>query len=98
MTFHASTEYGHLADIYVRTIGIDEGLPKQLRIQLHNHLGSSTVELDDTAALLSYEEYFPFGSISYKAVPNQTEVPKRNRYWGKELDSENGLYYFGARN
>lgn len=96
-TFHASTEYGHLADICSRTVGTDLGVPRQVRFQLHNHLGSATIELDDTGALLSYEEYFPFGSSSYKAAAGQTEVYKRFRFSGKELDTENGLYYFGAR-
>jgi RHS repeat-associated protein len=96
-TFHASTEYGHMADICVRTVGTDDGVARQTRFQLHNHLGSAVLELDDTGALISYEEYYPFGSTSYKAVPRQTDVPKRFRFSGKELDSENGLYYFGAR-
>src|SRR5439155_21758093 len=55
------------------------------------------LELDDSGQLLSYEEYYPFGASSYQAVPNQTDVAKRFRFSGKELDVENGLYYFGAR-
>jgi RHS repeat-associated protein len=96
-TFHARTEYGHLADICSRTAGTDPGVPRQVRFQLHNNLGSATIELDDAGALLSYEEYFPFGSSSYKAVASQAEAAKRFRFSGKELDAENGLYYFGAR-
>ncbi len=96
-TYHASTEYGHLADICTRTAGDDMGRQHQVRFQLQNHLGSATAELDDAGALLSYEEFFPFGSSSYKAVPRQTDVAKRFRFTGKELDVENGLYYYGAR-
>lgn len=96
-TFHASNDYGHLADFCARSGGTDSGVPRQIRFRLHNHLDSATVELDDTGALLSYEEFFPFGSSSFKAAAGQTEVAKRFRFSGKELDTENGLYYFGAR-
>ena len=47
--------------------------------------------------IISYEEYFPFGSTSYQAVASQTDLPKRYRYTGKERDEENDLYYHGAR-
>jgi RHS repeat-associated protein len=55
------------------------------------------LELDDSAAIVSYEEYFPFGATSYQAVASQTDVPKRYRFTGKERDTENDLYYHGAR-
>ncbi|RKK82854.1 hypothetical protein BFJ68_g16267 [Fusarium oxysporum] len=96
-TYHACTENEHLADICDRTAGNDMGVQHQVRFQLHNHLGSSTVELDDVGALLSYEEFFHFGSSSYKMLPGRTDVAKRFRFTGKELDDENGLYYHGAR-
>lgn len=70
------------------------------RYQLANHLGSSTLELDDsqTAKLISYEEYYPYGGTAYVAGPNQVDVQrKRYRYSGKERDDETGLYYYGAR-
>ena len=47
--------------------------------------------------MISYEEYYPYGSTSYRAVRSQTETPKRYRYTGKERDEESGLYYYGAR-
>ena len=55
------------------------------------------LELDDQAHIITYEEYFPFGSTSYQAVAAQTDLPKRYRYTGKERDEENDLYYHGAR-
>ena len=56
------------------------------------------LELDDQAEVISYEEYYPYGSTSYQAVRVDIEVsPKRYRYTGKERDAENGLYYYGAR-
>ena len=74
------------------------GSPQQLiRYQFGNHLGSASLELDDQAQIISYEEYTPYGSTSYQAVRSQTETPKRYRYTGKERDEESGLYYHGAR-
>ena len=49
-------------------------LPAQLiRYQFGNHLGSASLELDDQAQIISYEEYHPYGSTSYQAVRSQTE-------------------------
>lgn len=104
--FHArAADYGVIADICSRTHGTDAGVPRQTRVQLHNHLGSATAELDGgTGAVLSYEEYYPFGSSSYTATSTSAslgaagpKVAKRFRFSGKELDAESGLYFFGAR-
>jgi RHS repeat-associated protein len=68
------------------------------RYQFDNHLGSAVLELDNDAAIISYEEYYPYGSTSYQAVDSQIEVSaKRYRYTAKERDEESGLYYCGAR-
>jgi RHS repeat-associated protein len=79
------------------TAGTDPAPPQVLRYQLGNHLASVSLELDDQAQIISYEEYTPYGSTSYQAVRSQTETPKRYRYTGKERDEESGLYYHGAR-
>jgi RHS repeat-associated protein len=68
-----------------------------IRYQFGNHLGSVSLELDDEAMLISFEEYYPFGSTSCQAVRSQTETRKQNRYMGKERDEESGFYYHGAR-
>jgi RHS repeat-associated protein len=76
----------------------EDGSPSQLvRFQLTNHLGSASLELDDQAQIISYEEYTPFGGTSYQAVRSQTETPKRFRYTGVERDEESGLNYHRAR-
>jgi RHS repeat-associated protein len=68
------------------------------RYQLGNHLGSASIELDDAGEIISYEEYYPYGSTSYQAACSALEVStKRFRYTGKERDEESGLYYHGAR-
>jgi RHS repeat-associated protein len=86
-----------VARVETRTIGSDAGSAQLVRYQHSNHLDSAVLELGDQADIISYEEYFPFGSTSYQAVANQTDVPKRYRYTGKERDAENDLYYHGAR-
>ena len=55
------------------------------------------LELDQRAQVITYEEYYPYGSTSYQAVRSRTETPKRYRYTGKERDTETGLSYHGAR-
>jgi len=87
----------------VETLLIDDGDPvgspvDRVRYQLDNHLGSACLELDAAALVISYEEYHPYGTTSYRASPSGTEVSaKRYRYNGKERDEETGLYDYGAR-
>ena len=79
---------------------IDEGGHEGLviRYQYDNHLGSACLELDEHADIISYEEYHPFGTTSYRSRRSETEVSlKRYRYCGKERDEETGLYYYGMR-
>ena len=80
-----------------RTVGGDSRAPGVLyRYQLGNNQGSATVEVDEDANLISYEEYTPYGVSSLRAVYRDTEIPKRYRFLGKERD-DTGLYHFGAR-
>jgi RHS repeat-associated protein len=68
------------------------------RYQLADQLGSATIELDAAAAIVSYEEYYPYGSTSFQSGRSAAEVSlKRYRYTGKERDTENGFSYHGAR-
>ena len=97
-TLHIMDDNQRIALIETRTQGNEPNVPKQLiRYQFGNHLGSASLELDDQAQVISYEEYYPYGSTSYQSVRSQTETPKRYRYTGKERDEESGLYYHGAR-
>jgi RHS repeat-associated protein len=69
-----------------------------VRYQIDNHLGSATLELSDDADIISYEEYHPYGTSSYRSDEGDAEVSaRRYRYTGKERDEETGLYYHGAR-
>lgn len=69
----------------------------QVRYSLTDHLGSSTLELDDTGDLISQESYYPFGGTSWWAARNAVDAKyKTIRYSGKERDAT-GLYYYGFR-
>ena len=69
-----------------------------IRYQFGNHLGTACLELDETGAVITYEEYYPYGGTSYQAGRTTAETSlKRYRYTGKERDKETGLYYHGAR-
>ena len=97
-TLHIVDNQQRIALVETRTQGNEPDVPQQLiRFQFRNHLGSSSLELDYQAMVISYEEYCPYGSTSYQAVRSRTETPKRYRYTGKERDEESGLYYHGAR-
>jgi RHS repeat-associated protein len=81
----------------VDTAGNDEAPARLILFQFGNHLGSASLELDDQAQIVSYEEYASYGSSTYQAMRSQTETAKRYRYTGKERDEESGFYYHGAR-
>ena len=96
-TLHIMDDKQRIALVETRTQGSDKAPQKLIRYQLGNHLGTVCLELDDQAQIVSYEEYYPFGSTSYQAMNGRVETPKRYRYTGKERDEESGLYYYGAR-
>jgi len=96
-TLHVLAGEKRIAIVENVTQGNDGGPPALARYQLSNHLGSALLELDDEGAIISYEEYFPYGSTSYQAVRSATEVPKRYRFTGKERDEESGFSYHNAR-
>jgi RHS repeat-associated protein len=99
-TLHVMDNKQRTAIVETRTLdaAADDDAPRQLiRYQFGNHLGSASLELDEQAQIISYEEYAPYGSSTYQAVRSQTETAKRYRYTGKERDEESGLYFHGAR-
>jgi RHS repeat-associated protein len=99
-TLHIIDDKQRIALVETRTLdtaGNDPAPQQLIRYQFGNHLGSASLELDDQAQIISYEEYTPYGSTSYQAVRSQTETPKRYRYTGKERDEESGLYYHRSR-
>ena len=93
----SSTTSDRVTLVETRTIGTGRGVGQLLRYQLANHLDSSVLELDQRAQVITYEEYYPYGSTSYQAVRAKTERPKRYRFCGRERLQETGLVDFGAR-
>ncbi|MDP1822771.1 MAG: SpvB/TcaC N-terminal domain-containing protein [Archangium sp.] len=108
VTVETERETLHLMDdkqrvALVETLTVDSGgavasPTPRLRYQFGNHLGSSSLELSESAALISYEEYHPYGTSALQAHSGSAEVSvKRYRYTAKERDDETGLNYHGAR-
>ncbi len=100
-TLHVMDDKQRIALVETLTIdnGSDVATPtSRLRYQLSNHLGSSSVELNEVAAPISYEEYHPYGTTAFQVHNTNAEVSlKRYRYTTKERDDETGLNYHGAR-
>src|SRR5262249_44579739 len=81
-----------------RSDGLTVKAQTLLRYQYSNHLGSSGLELDGKAAIISYEEFYPYGTSAFRAVDSAVEAaPKRYRFTGMERDEESGLSYQSAR-
>ncbi|MCY1012048.1 RHS repeat-associated core domain-containing protein [Nannocystis pusilla] len=100
-TLHVHDDHGRVCLIETKTV--DAGAPvvapaNVARYQYSNHLGTANLELDDVAEVISYEEFHPYGTSSYRAANSAIEVSaKRYRYTGQERDEETGLAYHGAR-
>ncbi|WP_073116060.1 RHS repeat domain-containing protein [Fibrobacter sp. UWCM] len=100
-TLHVMDDRKRIAIVETLTVenavAVAAPVPVQ-RYQLDNHLGSVSLELDGSANVISYEEYYPYGDTSYRAGRNASEVSqKRYRYTGKEKDEESSLYYCEQR-
>ncbi|OBS39255.1 toxin [Pseudomonas syringae pv. syringae] len=86
----------------VRVLHWEAGKPgavenDQVRYSLGDHLGSSTLELDQQGGLISQESYYPFGGTAWWAARSAVEAKyKTVRYSDKERDAS-GLYYYGFR-
>lgn len=101
-TLHVMDDTRRIA--MAETLTVDAGTPvatptPMLRYQFGNHLDSACLELDGSGAVISYEEYYPYGASSYRAARSSgVQVSaRRYRYTGKERDDETSLYYCGAR-
>ncbi len=104
-SLHVMDGQQRIALVETKTYEIIDGIGGEIdspspliRYQLNNHLSSACVELDREGNLISYEEFYPYGSTAYQAGRSAAEVSlKRYRYLGKERDDETGLNHFGAR-
>jgi len=97
-TVHIADDTGRIAMLEVLTYGTDDSASPLVRYVYNNHISTATLELDDSANIISYEEYHPYGTTSYQAMnASINATAKRYRFTGKERDEENGFYYIGAR-
>ena len=100
-TLHVHTPAGAVVLLETKTVENATALQNPTthhRYQHSNHLGTATLELSEDAEVITYEEYHPYGTSSYRAANAAIDVsPKRYRYTGKERDEETGLYYHEAR-
>jgi len=98
-TLHVSDDTGRIALVETKTIkGSKPATDQLIRYQYSNQLGSAALELDENAAIISYEEYHPYGSTAYQAInASITAAAKRYRYTNMERDDETGLEYHSAR-
>ncbi len=78
-TLHVMDDKQRVALVETRTQG-DDGSPAQLtRYQFGNHLGSASLELDETGRIISYEEYLP---VRQHVVPGRAQHRPRRRRSG----------------
>jgi RHS repeat-associated protein len=97
-TCHVMDDKTRIAMIETRTRGVDDAPPRLVRYQFSNQLGSSCVETDATARVISYEEYHPFGTTSHQAADRDLKAAaKRYRFTAMERDEESGLEYHSLR-
>ncbi len=69
----------------------------QVRYSIDDHLGSSSLETDVHARVISHEGYYPYGGTAWWTARSKVDADyKTIRYSGKEQDLC-GLYYYGAR-
>ena len=100
-TLHIADDTGRICLVETKTI--DDAMPVVMpantsRYQYGNHLGSVGMELDETAQLISYEEFHPYGTTAYRAANSAVDVSaSRYRYTGQERDEETGLGHHGLR-
>ncbi|SEE07726.1 RHS repeat domain-containing protein [Pseudomonas migulae] len=104
---HSGTgEVLHVIDVAtgrgsVRVLHWEVGKPNEItnnqqRYSLTDHLGSSTLELDQDASLITQERYYPFGGTAWSNGMAVQVSYKTVRYSGKEQDAT-GFYYYGFR-
>lgn len=97
-TLHISDDSGRIAMVDTRNEVNDDTEVRTMRYQLSNHLGSASLETNEVGAVISYEEYHPYGTTAYQAVSTDIRAAaKRYRYTGMERDEETGLGYHTAR-
>lgn len=60
-----------------------------------DHLTGASVETDDTGTAIEVTDYYPYGSERLNSKVGRYNTP--HKFTGKELDTDTGLYDYGAR-
>ena len=75
---------------------VDNGIrEKNLYFYHPDHLGSSSYITDREGRITQHTEYIAFGELLFEEHSTSKTMPYL--FNGKELDTETGLYYYGAR-
>lgn len=90
-TLHVMDGQSRIALVRIGVPFPDDATPA-VQHHLGDHLGSSSLVLDDHGGWINREEYSPYGETSFGSFAR-----KRYRFTGKERDEESGLAYHGAR-
>ena len=90
-TLHVMDNQSRIALVRVGNSFPDDTTPA-VKYHLGDHLGSSSVVVDEVGNWVNREEYTPYGETSFGSFAR-----KRYRFTGKERDEESGLNYHGAR-
>jgi len=97
-TLHIMDDTKRIAMVDTPVIPADSDETQVIRFIYGNHLGSSSLELNENAQTISYEEYHPYGTTAYTLGNSDIKAAaKRYRYTGMERDEETGLNYHHAR-
>jgi RHS repeat-associated protein len=75
---------------------VPPGKTPVLRYQLDDHLRNACMEVDEAGAVISCEEFHPYGTTALH-WKNTGLSQKRYRYTGMERDEETGFGYHSAR-
>ncbi|WP_224282162.1 SpvB/TcaC N-terminal domain-containing protein [Streptomyces sp. LS1784] len=91
------TGYKHvfIGDSRLTTKTVADGVENTRSFFHTDHLGSSGYVTDNTGAVTEHLEYFASGETWVEERTGQADTPYQ--FTGKELDSETGLNYHGAR-
>ncbi len=64
---------------------------------LKDHLGSIRMTINKNGKVVSYNDYYPYGSIMPMRSKNIAMADERYKFIGKEQDAETGYDWFGVR-
>ncbi|MBC3775404.1 RHS repeat protein [Pseudomonas sp. SWRI99] len=86
----------------VQVLHWERGRPSRIadnqhRYILTDHLGSSSLELDFEAHLISQESYYAYGATAWWAGRDEVEASYRTVRYSRQERDATGLYYYGFR-